>query len=193
MDFVYDGDYCSVCEWYWVEGQLYDYKDPGFGHAGVLKDIWYEANYGKRVNLEWYEYYRLKYNITSVNSFYLIDYNNVCPREPNLKYIGTGYIVNFIDWSYDGPAYSKTTICINGSNSTFNNCKWNPYPYNKSSLTHVFRGKHSAWWNQFKEASLYDANIYIDKPEVVNQSWFEYGINYQNYLDNGGINVKSEY
>jgi len=135
----------------------------------------------------------LKYNLDSVPSFYLINYSNICPREPNLKYIGTGYIINFTDWSYDGLAYSKTTICINGTNRTYDNCGWNPYPYNKSHLTHVFRHKHDAWWNNFKEACLFDATIYTDMPEKNNQSWIDYYIAYQKYLDNGGVDVGSEY
>jgi len=186
-------NYDPIMDWYYTEDELLDYNDPGYGHAGVLDDIWHEANYGKKVNLDWYEDYRLKYKLDSVKSFYLINYSNVCPREPNLRYIGTGYIVNFIDWSYDSPAYSETTICINGSNSTYNNCAWNPYPYNKSCLTHVFREKHGAWWNQFKEARLFDASIYVDIPESNNQSWSDYRISYQKYLDNGGVNVGSEY
>ena len=78
-------------------------------------------------------------------------------------------------------------------NVYYNNCGWNPYPYNNSCLTHVFREKHGAWWNRFKEAELYDATIYVGKPELINQSWDEYYINYQQYLDNGGVNVGSEY
>jgi len=192
-DFTYDDDYCSVCDWNYHHGQLLIYKDPGHGHTGALQEIWDSANYGEEVDLDWYENYRLKYNLTDVDSFYFIDYNNSCPREPDLKYLGTGYIMNYIPWSYDGPAYSITTVQWNGSNYTFNNCRWNPYPYNHSNPTHVFRRKHGAWWNQFKEASLFDAFIYTDKPEIINQSWNKYYIDYQNYLDNGGVNVGSEY
>lgn len=188
-----DGHDCSVCEWNYVHGELLDYNDPGYGHAGALDEIWYVANYGKKVDLDWYENYRLKYELSSVKSFYLINYSNICSREPNLKYIGTGYIVNFIDWSYDSPAYSKTTICINGTNRTFDNCRWNPYPYNKSVLTHVVRRKHGVWWNNFKEASLYDAYRNPNLPEVNNQSWVVYFNNYQKYLDNGGVDISSEY
>jgi len=193
IDFNIESEYCSVCDWNYHHWQLLDYNDPGHGHAGALQEIWDSANYGKQVDLEWYENYRLKYNLTSVNSFTLINYDNVCPQEPNLKYIGTGYIINFVDWSYDGPAYSQTTICINNSNTTYSNCGWHPYPFNKSCLTHVFREKHNAWWNQFKHAELYDASIYVDMPENNNQSWKQYYIDYDNYLDNGGADVGSEY
>ena len=186
-------DYDPVMEWYWAEYKLSNYEDIGYGHAGVLDDIWLEANYGKKVNLDWYENYRLKYNLNSVPSFYLINYNNSCPREPSLKYIGTGYIVNFSDSNYKNQPYSKTIISINGTNRTFYNCRWNPYQYNKTHLTYVFRSKNDPWWNNFKEATLFDATIYPDKPEKNNQSWLEYSINYQKYLDAGGVNINSEY
>jgi len=189
----YMDHHCSVCEWNYVHHELLNYKDVGYGHVGALRDIWHSANYGKEVNLKWYENYRVKYNLTDVPSFDLINYSNSCPHEPDLKYIGTGYITNFTQWSYDGPAYSITVIQINGTNFTFNNCRWNPYPYNKSSLTHVFRRKNSRWFNQFREASLYDATINVNLPESVNQSWDNYYEKYQWYLDNDGVKIGSRY
>jgi hypothetical protein len=191
--FSYDDSYCSVCEWNYCYIELSEYNDIGHGHAGALQEIWDSANYGKKVDVDWYENYRLKYNITSVDSFTLINYSNVCPKEPNLKYLGTGYIVNYSSWEYNDPPYSKTIIQWNNTNRTYYNCRWNPYPYNHNNLTHVFRRKGGAWWNQFKEVNIYDASIYIDKPKQVNQSWIEYHIDYQNYLDHGGVNVGSEY
>lgn len=191
LPFTYE-DHCSVCEWNYCYIELKDYNDCG-KHSGALNEIWHEGNYGEKMNLEWYENYRLKYNITSVNSFSLINYSNVCPREPNLKYLGTGYIINYSSWEVNDPPYSKTIINWNNTNRTYWNCRWNPYPYNKNNLTHVFRRKGGAWWNQFKEVNLYDASIYPDKPEQVNQSWIEYAIVYQNYLDHGGVDVGSEY
>ena len=189
---TYD-DYDPVCEWYYTEWELLDYKDPGYGHAGVLYDIWLEANYGKNVDVDWYENYRLKYDLDSVPSFYLINYSNVCPREPNLKYLGTGMISNYVPWSYDGPAYSETTICINGTNTTYNNCGWHPYPLNHSHPVHIFREKHDAWWNNFKEVEIYDATLSYDDDVNNNESWINYFLDYQIYLDNGGVNVGSEY
>ena len=191
--FQFEDDYCSVCEWNYVEGELWDYNDPGSGHAGALDDIWHEANYGKKVDLDWYESYRLKYDLDSVPSFYNISYDNICPREPNLKYIGTGMIVNYIPWSYDGPAYSITTICINGTNTSYDNCGWNPYPLDHSHPVHIFREKHDAWWNNFKSVEIYDATLSYDADKNNNESWINYFLDYQNYLDNGGVNVGSEY
>ena len=195
--FTYDDDCCCVCGSYYAEWELLDGKDPGDCCGGLysaLKIVWNKCNKGEhKGDLEWLESIRLKYNYTNVRSFLSINYNNPCPSSPKLKYLGTGYIVDYTPWSYDGPAYSITKICYNDSNHTFNNCGWNPYPYNKSSSTHVFRKKNGAWWNQFKEASLYDATVYPDKPEKVNNSWIEYQIKYDEYLLNGGVDVGDGY
>ena len=190
-------DCCSICGSYYAEDQLLKGKDPGYCCGGLysaLDIVWYRCNFGKHQgNLSWLESIRLKYNYSNIHSFLLINYSNPCPTSPNLKYLGTGYIVDYIPWSYDGPAYSITKIQYNNSNHTFNNCGWNPYPYNYSNLTYVFREKGGAWWNQFKEAELYDTTLYPFKPEQVNNSWVEYQIDYDKYLINDGINIGDGY
>lgn len=179
---LYYNDYCSVCEWNWAYCELLDYNDIGYGHDGVLKEIWIEANYGKKVNLEWLENYRIKYDINNVPSFNYINYSNSKPKEPNLKYIGVGYITNY----NNSGAYSKTTIFFKGKNRTYDNCAWNPYPYNKSNLTFVFKHKNDANFNMFKERTLYDANIYSYLPDKVNASWNIYYEKLDVYYKNGG-------
>lgn len=197
--FPYDteADCCSVCGSYYAEEQLLKGKDPGDCCGGLysaLDQVWYECNFGRHNgNLKWLESIRTKYNFSGIHNFLSINYNNPCPASPSLKYLGTGYIVDYIPWSYDGPAYSVTKIQYNNTNHTFNNCGWNPFPYNYSNLTHVFREKGGAWWNQFKEAELYDVTIHPSKPEQVNASWVQYQIDYDKYLINGGIDIGDGY
>jgi hypothetical protein len=193
-----DNDCCSICGSYWAEEKLLDGEDPGDDCCGglhsALDQVWYRCNFGKhKGDLEWLESIRLKYGYTNMYSFLSINYSNSCPFSPNLKYLGTGYIVDYTPWSYDGPAYSITKIHYNNSNHTFNNCGWHPYPFNHSCTTHVFRERGGAWWNRFKEVELYDSSDYPFKPEQVNISWVEYQIDYDEYLLNGGIDIGDGY
>jgi len=188
-----DSECDPFLESYYAEDQLLKGKDPGDSCGGLyyaIDQLWYECNHGShQTNLTWLESIRLKYNFNDIHSFLLINYTNPCPISPTLEYLGTGNITDFTPSSYKGPAYSITIIQYNSTNHTFNNCRWNPYPYNKSHLTHIFKQKGCAWWNQFKEAALYDATIYPSKPEQVNVSWAEYQIAYQKYLTNGGLDI----
>lgn len=186
-------DNCVVCEWNWYSSELHDYHDPGYGLSSPLEDIWNEANYGKSMNLVWYENIRLKYNLTSVRSFSIINYSNPRPSSPSLMYLGTGYIVNYTPWSYSGLAYPLYIINYSGSNHSFSNCANNPYPLNMSNPVYVFRTKNGAWWNMFKEASLYDATVYSEKANDINNSWIDYNAKYSVYLSNGGIDLGIDY
>lgn len=190
-------DCCSVCGSYWAEEKLLDGEDPGECCGGLysaLDIVWDRCNHGShRGDLEWLESIRLKYVYTNMRSFLSINYSNPCPSSPNLKYLGTGYITNYTPWSYDGPAYSITKIYYNGSNHTFSNCGWHPYPFNNSCTVHVFREKYNSWFNMCKHAELYDSSVYPFKPEQVNVSWVEYQIEYDEYLLNGGVDVGNDY
>jgi len=202
-EFTYDmnRECCSICESYWAYGALEDEKDNVIDDCGgvfiALRELWADYNNGKgshrtQSHLDYLEGVRID-NGGKSRSFNLINLSNPCPISPKLKYLGTGYIVNYTPWSYDGPAYSITRMNMNGSNRTFSNCGWHPYPYNRSNLSHAFREKGNSWFNMCKHAELYDATIYPNLPVNVNESWIEWKYKYQNYLDNGGVNVGDQF
>ena len=191
----FEHECCSICESYWAYDALEDEKDNVIDDC--LRELWDDYNNGKgssrsQSHLGYLEKIRID-NDAGGRSFNLINLSNPCPISPKLKYLGTGYIVNYTPWSYDGPAYSVTRMNLNGSNWTFSNCGWHPYPYNRSNLSHAFREKWNSWFNRCKHAELYDATIYPDKPDSVNESWVEWEYKYQIYLDNGGVDVGDQY
>lgn len=197
----YQDTCCSICESYWAYGALEDEEDNVMDECGgvyiALGELWRDYNLGKgshrtQSHLDYLESMRLK-NGDKGRSFALINLSNPCPISPSKIYLGTGYIYEFIPYSYDGPAYSITRMSLNGTNWTFSNCGWHPYPYNKSCLTHVFRAKGNAWWNSCKHAELYDASLYPTLPDDVNQSWVEWEVKYQLYLEKGGVDVGDQY
>ena len=199
-DISFESDCCSICESYWAYSELEDGEvvidDCGGTHI-ALRELWDDYNNGKgktrtQKHIDFLETMRIKNN-GNYHSFDLINLSNPCPSSPNLKYLGTGFITEYIPCSYDGPAYSITRMKLNGSNWTFSNCGWHPYPYNNSNLTHAFREKGNTWFNRCKHAELYDANVYPNLPDNINESWVEWDLKYQTYLDNGGVDVGSQF
>ena len=192
-----DDDTCSICGSYYAEEQLLKGNDPGTCDGGLyfaLNQIWYDCNFGKHnTDLSFLESVRIKYNYSKIHNFLSINYNNPCPSSPSIKHLGTGYITDYTASSYEGPAYSITKIQYNNTTHTFNNCGWNPYPYNRSSLTYVFQKKGGSWFNQFKEAELYDTQTYPNKLEETTTSWSTYQTKYQKYLSSGGIDIGDGY
>lgn len=191
-----DSGCCSICESYWAYDALEDEKDNVIDDCGgvliALRELWDDYNNGKggsrsHSHLDYLEEVRIA-NDASGRSFNLINLSNPCPISPNLKYIGTGLVYDFIPWSYDGPAYSIIKVCINGTNWKLNNCG-----ADINSTVHVFKQKHSAWHNIFKDTKLYDASKYPLKPDQINQKWDQWYIDYQNYLDNGGVDVGDQF
>jgi len=195
IDFTFTDDYCSVCDWNYHHWQLLDYNDPGHGHAGALQEIWESANYGKQVDLEWYENYRLKYNLTSVDSFTLINYSNSRPSSPDLKWMDTGLIQEF---EYDPDPFYKdlTEVYIIVNNVTYHwkvASNWNPSQENISREYFIFKQKDRAWHWHYRGAKVIDAFVNSNYANDINASWDKYYNDYQNYLDNGGVDKGDDY
>jgi len=201
----YDDYGCSVCEWNYVHSELLDYDDPGYGHAGALQAIWDSANYGKQVNLVWYENYRLKYDLTSVDSFNLINYSNSRPSSPSIKHMDTGNIT-YVAFSHDVgyPKLVYVNPIINGTKYYWHMWEigetlpsnWkdgDPFPFNYSHTYFVYKQKYNAWHWQHKDAIIIDGNENPEHLDNTLSEWNQYNIDYQNYLDNGGVDKGDDY
>ena len=204
MDFTYD-DHCSVCEWNYVYSELLNYKDTGYGHAGALDEIWQQANYGKKVNLEWYENYRLKYKLISVDSFNLINYSNSRPNSPSIKYMDTGNISDVVSSHDIGyPKLVYVNPIINDTEYYWHMweigetlpCDWqdgDAFPFNYSHTYFVYKQKARAWHWKYKDAIIIDGT---EKPKHLNNtlsSWDSYYNDYQSYIENGGVDLGDGY
>lgn len=203
--FVSLDDYgCSVCEWNYVHSELLNYEDPGYGHAGALNDIWHQANYGKKVDLDWYENYRLKYNL-SVHSFYKIDYNNSRPHSPDIKFMDEGNISD-VAYSHDVgyPKLVYVNPIINGTEYYWHMWEigeslpsdWvdgDPFPFNYSHTYFVYKQKNNAWHWQHKDAIIVDGTENPEHKIDVLNAWNDYYERYDLYLDAGGVDFGDDY
>jgi len=203
---VFEGDYCSVCEWNWAYMQLLDYKDPGYGHEGALEEIWDEANYGKQLDLDWYEDYRIKYSLEKdVHSFTLINYSNPRPSSPNIKFMDEGNITEIV-YSHDVgyPRLVYVNPVINGTEYYWHIWEighslpddWqdgDPFPINYSHHYYVYKQKHNAWHWKYKDAIIVDGTENPEHKYNILEEWNNYYARYQDYLNNGGVDLGDDY
>ena len=194
-DISFESDCCSICESYWAYSELEDGEvviDDCGGTCIATYELWDEYNNGfgehrNQKHLDFLESMRVK-NDCGGNSFDLINLSNPCPQPPNLKYIGTGIVYNYTPSSFGGSAYSIVKIRFNDSNISCNNCG-----ALVGETVHVFKQKNAAWHWKFKEAKLFNASKYPDKPQMINDGWYQWEIDYQNYLDCGGVDVGDQF
>ena len=201
--FNIEDDYCSVCEWNYIHGELLDYNDPGCGHYGPLMDIWHQCNYGEKKDLDWYESYRLKYDMTSVPSFYNISYDNPRPHSPGYKWMACGmisvvntnrdpgypYLVELYPVINNVSYYWKITE-IDEDKDIQSNL---PDYINFSHEYHVFKHKSRAWHRSYKDAHIIDYTLVPENVVAINQSWVDYYVEYESYLDGGGLDLGDDY
>lgn len=201
----FEHDYCSVCEWNYVYMELLDYDDPGYGHAGALQEIWNQANYGKQRNLEWYENYRLKYDLDDVHSFTLINYSNSRPSSSTIKHMDTGNISDVI-FSHDVgyPRLVYVNPIINGTKYYWHIWEigktlpsdWeddDPFPFNYSHTYFVYKQKDRAWHWHYRDAIIIDGTLNPDHYNNILSEWDNYYEEYQMYLDDGGVDLGDDY
>jgi len=201
----FESDYCSVCEWNCVYIELLDYDDPGYGHAGALDEIWQQANYGKKVNLEWYENYRLKYDLDDVHSFTLINYSNSRPSSPTIKHMDTGNISDVV-FSHDVgyPRLVYVNPIINDTEYYWHIWEigetlpsdWDdgdPFPFDYSHTYVVYKQKSRAWHWKYKDAVIIDGDSSPEHLENNIDEWNNYYVEYQRYVNNGGVDLGDDY
>ena len=201
----FESDHCSVCEWNCVYIELLDYDDPGYGHAGALDEIWQQANYGKQRNLEWYENYRLKYDLDDVHSFTLINYSNLRPSSPSIKHMDTGNISDVV-FSHDVgyPRLVYVNPIINGTKYYWHMWEigetlpsdWedgDPFPFNYSHTYFVYKQKARAWHWKYKDAIIIDGTLNPEHRGNILSEWNNYYEAYQTYLDNDGVDLGDDY
>ena len=205
INFDTDGNYCSVCKWNCVYMNLLDYNDPGYGHNGALEEIWNQANYGKNVNLEWYENYRLKYDLDDVDSFTLINYSNSRPSSPTIKHMDTGNIsdvvfshdVGYPDLVYVNPIINVTEyywhIWEIGETLSSDWKDGNPFPFNYSHTYVVYKQKSRAWHWKYKDAVIIDLDLNPNHLENNLVEWDNYYNAYQRYINNDGVDLGDDY
>lgn len=200
----YDDNYCGICEWNYCYSELLDYNDPG-SHAGALDEIWNQANYGKQVDIGWYEQYRLKYNISSVPSFYKINYSNPRPSSPDIKYMDEGNI-SYISFSHDVgyPELIYVNPIINGTKYDWKILEigdtlpidWkdgDSFPFDYSHTYFVYKHKDRAWHNSYKDAFIVDGTLNPEHKNNTLNAWKDYYERYAIYLRNGGIDLGDDY
>ena len=111
LQYNMDDEYCSVCASYAIEDSIESENYNGYFRNKLevessLEDIWHRYNYGegrKRTDshMKYLEDIRIKESIDSVPSFLLIDFDNPCPRTPNLEWVETGIVKDVIEWDDD--------------------------------------------------------------------------------------------
>ncbi len=198
-------DYCGVCDTNYCEIELLNHRDPGYspGIHYALSILWDQCNYGKNLDLEWIEEIRLKYNITDCKSFTRINLSNPCPHSPSYKWMETGYIssietrrdVGYSYLVYINPVIKNTTyywkMCEIPADLPIeeNLPKW----VNITHKYYVFKYKNRAWHWQYKDAHIVDATLQPDYDDNINASWNEWRISYNQYLNNGGVDIGDDY
>lgn len=201
----YNYDYCSICDSYFCEEKLLNYQDPGYspGIHSALRIIWEQANYGKAINLDWMEEIRLKYNITDCKSFTRINLSNPCPHSPKYKWMTTGYIsdvktsrdVGYPYLVYINPVINNVTYYWKMCEIPAYLSIEEHYPewLNFSHKYYVFKQKHNAWHHTHKDAHIIDATLNPNYADTINTSWENWRNAYNQYLENGGVDIGDDY
>jgi len=191
-----DNDSCPICEYNWYESEILKHNDPGYGHIRVFQNLWDEANLGKQLDIQWMEKLRYKYDLTdSVPSFLTINYSNIRPSSPYLKYRDYGFIQELKPEQNVGYSHLiELYIQINNVTyywGVFEN--WDSSQVNLSHPYFVFQFKDRAWSWSMHDARIIDAFLEPSYADNINASWAEYYKNYDVYLSRGGVDLGDGY